>query len=57
MATLCADCGVLMLGLPDRRSFYFARPLCEACYRAEICRPTPDAEVFVLEQLFRKSAA
>lgn len=47
----CADCGVRLLPIL-RRSFYFARPLCESCYQAETQRPRATAERWVLERMF-----
>jgi hypothetical protein len=41
----------------ERWSFYFERPLCAPCYRAEQRRTKQDAEIWVLEQLFTRSAA
>jgi recombinational DNA repair protein (RecF pathway) len=47
----CADCHV-ELPVVQHWSFYFQRPLCRTCYRAELSRPRKDAEIFVLEQLY-----
>lgn len=52
----CADCGVDM-AYPERLSYYFARPLCTLCYRAERCRPKQDAEVRILEHMYTRTAA
>ncbi len=48
----CADCGVVM-GQVACVSFYFARPLCAICFRLETLRSTKDAELFVLEHMYR----
>jgi recombinational DNA repair protein (RecF pathway) len=52
----CADCGI---HLPEvtHWSFYFERPLCAPCYRAEQRRTKQDNEIRILEQLFTRSAA
>lgn len=50
----CADCGV-DLNTQFPRSFYFSRPLCQACYRAETQRPKADADRWVLERMFAQA--
>jgi hypothetical protein len=54
--TDCADCAVSMIDVA-RWSFYFERPLCALCYRAEQRRTKKDAEIWVLERLYTRSAA
>jgi hypothetical protein len=48
--TRCADCGAELL-VVLRRSAYFVRPLCEACYQAETRRSPSDGWLFVLERM------
>lgn len=52
----CADCDG-PLGPVVCRSFFFLRPLCPACYRAERDRPRADAERWVLERMFARPSA
>jgi len=53
---LCTECGARLEEVA-RLSYFFGRPLCEACYHAETQRSKADAEVWLLEQLFKQSAA
>jgi len=51
----CADCGDVIDSA--YLSVYFARPLCAGCYREETYRSKREAEVWILEQMFTRSAA
>lgn len=53
--TLCAECGRAIAEV-QRWSFYFERPLCVPCYRAELRRPKRESEIWILEQLFTKAS-
>ena len=52
----CADWGVVMI-LCEATSYYFGRPLCLGCFAAETYRSKDANEIFVLEQLYRRSVA
>jgi hypothetical protein len=51
----CADCGLVIDSA--YLSAFFARPLCAICYREETNRSKRDAEIWILEQMFTRSAA
>jgi hypothetical protein len=54
--TTCADCGAA-IAVFVCVSYYFQRSLCMGCYRAEGLRSKGDAEVRVLEWLFKLESA
>jgi len=52
----CAACGLILDALVYR-SFYFARPLCRECFDGEESRTKAQAEVILLDQLYRMADA
>lgn len=52
----CAECGRVMAYV-ECISWYFARPLCRTCFRLETLRSMKENQVFILEHMYRLSAA
>ncbi len=55
-APVCADCGLVLPTLAYLSS-YGDRWLCLVCYREAVNHPKQQAEVWLLERMFTRSAA